>query len=113
MPTTREIPRPHWESYLQEVTDAEVNHLVRLERDTLAGGSEQLLSGVPLAGLSLEGKGEFAEAVDITFAPGTPAGDYMHHIDHTRSIYAVEDDDGRLQCLDIEGDDGKTLVYFD
>ncbi len=113
MATTREIPRPEWESFLEEVTEMELDHPVRLESEPSEGGG-QVLSGAPLIGLSLEEKGSEAGALDLTVKVGSPQGDYTHHIEHARTIYSLEDDAGHVECLDIESEgDQKTRVYFD
>ena len=113
MATTREIPRQEWESFLQELTDTELDHSVRVESESAQGGGK-LLSGAPLIGLSLEGKGAQADALEITVKVGGPQGDYTHHVDRARALFSLEDDQGHVQCLDIEDEnDEKTLVYFD
>jgi hypothetical protein len=112
MSKTHEIACDQWSAFLKEVSNKERNHKVRIESDELETGNEDLANNVPLVGISCEMKGNLAGAVDIMVAPGGKGGDYTHRVENAKAIYAMEGDDGDLECIDIEGT-GKTLVYFD
>lgn len=112
MPNTREIPRERWDTYLGTIARTEQHRPVRVEVEAPEGGSQQVAERLPLLGLSLEARG--GSDIDITVEAGTKPGDFEHRVPHAERLYALEDDEGRIECLDIEtGGQTRTLVYFD
>lgn len=113
MSRTREIPRREWQKYLDDLSRRERDHGVRIELDEKDQGSQIVAGKMPLLGISCETKGSQAGALDISVTRSNGQDEFTHRLEGTRRIYAEEADDGHIQCLDIENDSGRTLIYFD
>jgi hypothetical protein len=112
MGRTHDIPREQWESFFDAVAKKEQHRSVRVEIDEPGIGAQALADHVPLLGVSLERRG--GSDVDVTLEAGGHSGGFRHRVPHAERVYALEADDGRLSCLDIEAEGAShTLVYFE
>lgn len=110
MSRTHAIPRASWESFFNAMAKTERDRRVWLEVDTPEQGAQRVAEHLPFVGVSMERKG--ADDVDVMLEAGL-SGDFVHRVASAEKVYALEGDDGRLECLDIEAGATHTLVHFD
>jgi hypothetical protein len=105
---SREIPRERWADYLSGLSAREREHVVRV---ALAGRSlaEQTVVGdAPLRGIAVADVGDVHGLIEIRLGGGV-----THWIPEPRHMWALEDEDGAVACLDIEDRARvKTLIFF-
>ena len=112
MGQTHDIPREKWEAFFNAVARNEQHRSVRVEVDDPGLGSQAIADHVPLVGVSLDRRG--GTDIDVMVEAGGSSGGFTHRVPHAERVRALEADDGRLSCLDIESEGaGRTLVYFD
>jgi hypothetical protein len=111
MGRTIEIPRETWAVYFDNLNKRALNEPVRIQVENRDIGDQELTRRLPLVGIDLETKG--SEAGDIEVTVGDERRELLHHIDNAVRVYLKVDDDGNIDCLEIEdGDNGKTLLFF-
>ena len=112
MGRTIEIPRQTWAVYFDNFSKRALNTPIRLEVENRDIGSQEMTRRLPLVGIDLETKG--SEAGDIEVTVGDERQEFMHHIDNPTRVYLKVDDDGNIDCMELEDqDNGKTLVFFE
>lgn len=112
MGRTIEIPRETWAVYFDNLSKRALSAPIRLEVENRDIGDQEMTRRLPLVGLDLEMKG--SEAGDIEVTVGDERRELMHHIDNPVRVYLKVDDDGNIDCMEIEDqDDGKTLIFFE
>lgn len=109
---TREIPRDEWKDFLDRFSRVHENWLVDVEVVGRELGDQEESHDVPLAGISYEPKGSEAGRIDIMVG-----GDPDHHANHAveapRRLYLARDEKGADKTLEIEDEDGfSVLVTF-
>ena len=112
MGRTIEIPRRTWAVYFENLSKRALSTPIRLEVENRDIGDQEMTRRLPLVGIDLEVKG--SEAGDIEITVGDERQEFMHHIDNPTRVYLKVDDDGNIDCMEIEDqDNGKTLVFFE
>ncbi len=112
MGQTHDIPRDKWEAFFDAVARNEQHRAVRVEVDEPGLGAQAIAEHVPLVGLSVERRG--GSEIDVMLEAGGATGSFTHRVPHAERVRALEADDGRLTCLDIEAEGAsRTLVYFE
>lgn len=110
MKRTHDIPRKAWEEFFGAMARTERDRRVWLEIDSPDGGVQHVAERLPFVGVSVERKDR--DDVDVLVEAGL-SGDLRHRVAAVDRIYVVEGDDGRLECLDLESGEGRTLVRFE
>lgn len=110
---TNEIPKDLWDQYLSELGNRMREQPVRVEIEGKDIG-DQVFANLPLVGLSFEKKGSEANAIEVTVgSTGKTITNATHLIESPVRVYEETDENGKVECLDIEdADQVKTLVYF-
>ncbi|HEX5748381.1 MAG TPA: DUF5335 domain-containing protein [Archangium sp.] len=112
MGRTIEIPRETWAVYFDNLNKRALSEPVRIEVENRDIGDQELTRRLPLRGIDLETKGSEAGNIEVTV--GDERRELTHQIDNAVRVYLEVDDDGNIDCLEIEdGDNGKTLVFFE
>ncbi|WPB75225.1 DUF5335 domain-containing protein [Archangium violaceum] len=112
MGRTIEIPRETWAVYFDNLSKRALNEPVRIEVENRDIGDQEMTRKLPLVGIDLETKGSEAGAIEVSV--GDERRELMHRIDNAVRVYLKVDDDGNIDCLEIEDqDDGKTLLFFE
>lgn len=112
MGRTIEIPRQTWAVYFDNLNKRALSEPIRLQVENRDIGDQEMTRRLPLVGIDLETKG--SEAGDIEVTVGNERQEFMHHIDNPTRVYLKVDDDGNIDCMEIEDqDNGKTLVFFE
>ena len=112
MGRTIEIPRQTWAVYFDNLNKRALSEPVRLEVENRDIGDQEMTRRLPLVGIDLETKG--SEAGDIEITVGDERGEFTHAIDNPTRVYLKVDDDGNIDCLEVEDqDNGKTLIFFE
>jgi hypothetical protein len=106
------IPREEWASRLAEISQQDGLQWVRVESIDRDTGDQPLAGRLPLKEISLETKGSDQGAVQIIV--GRDGEEITHRILEPISLFAeIDEDTGRLECLEIGEKGGKTLVFFE
>ncbi len=112
MAQTIEIPRDNWVIYFERLGRQAQTYPVRIEVENQDIGAQEMARKLPLVGIDVETKG--SEVGDLEVTVGDSDQNFMHHIDDPRRVYLKVDDSGNIDCLEIEdGDNGKTLIFFE
>ncbi|HVP62912.1 MAG TPA: DUF5335 family protein [Myxococcaceae bacterium] len=113
MRKTIEIPRERWAKYLDDLSNREQDHPVRIEVEGQELGDQALSTKLPLMGISLEEKGSEKDAIEITVADRGKGQTLTHLIERPEHVY-VEQEGDRVRCVDIENRAHvKTLIFFE
>ncbi|MFY0564554.1 DUF5335 domain-containing protein [Archangium lansingense] len=112
MGRTIEIPKQTWAVYFDNLNKRALSEPVRIEVENRDIGDQEMTRRLPLVGLDLETKG--SEAGDIEVTVGDERQEFTHHIDNPTRVYLKVDDDGNIDCMEVEDqDNGKTLIFFE
>jgi Family of unknown function (DUF5335) len=112
MGRTIEIPKQTWTVYFDNLNKRALSEPVRLEVENRDIGDQEMTRRLPLVGIDLETKG--SEAGDIELTVGDERRAFTHVIDNPTRVYLKVDDEGNIDCMEIEDqDNGKTLVFFE
>lgn len=112
MANTIEIPRENWSLYFERLSKQAQTYPVRIEVENRDIGDQEMTRRLPLVGIDLETKG--SEIGDIEVTVGEANQNFMHHIEDPMRVYLKVDDSGNIDCIEIEdGDNGKTLIFFE
>jgi hypothetical protein len=112
MARTIEIPRSNWSVYFERLGRQAQTYPVRIEVENRDIGDQEMARKLPLVGIDVETKG--SELGDIEVTVGDADQNFMHHIDGPSRVFLSVDDSGNIDCIAIEdGDNGKTLIFFE
>ena len=112
MGRTIEIPRQSWGVYFDSLNKRALSTPIRIEVENRDIGDQEMTRKLPLVGIDLETKG--SEAGDLEVTVGNERQEFMHHIDVPTRVYVKSDDEGNIDCIEIEDrDNGKTLIFFE
>ncbi len=110
MSRTHDIPRGAWDDFFGAMARTERDRRVWLEVDEPGQGVQHVAERLPFVGLTLERRER--NDVDVLLEAGLD-GDFRHRVAQVSHVYALEGDDGRLECLDLESGGGHTRVRFE
>jgi len=113
MPTQR-IPPDQWEDYLAGFSAHNQTRLITVDVESQDLGPQRIIDHTPFLGLEPDLK---EREPTIIVVAGDPEGGrpdaVTHEIMKPRSIWIKEDEEGRAEALDIETEDGRTIIEFD
>jgi hypothetical protein len=110
MSSTHDIPRAAWEEFFGAMARTERDRRVWLEVNEPGAGTQHVAERLPFVGVTVERRG--GRDVDVVVEVG-PTSDFQHRVTRVDHVYALEGDDGRLQCLDLQSAASHTLVRFE
>lgn len=112
MARTIEIPRDNWSVCFERLGRQAQTYPVRIEVENRDIGDQEMARKLPLVGIDLETKG--SEVGDLEVTVGDADQNFLHHIDGPTRVFLSVDDSGNIDCIAIEdGDNGKTLIFFE
>jgi hypothetical protein len=113
MGRTQEIKRDDLQQWLDLVSRLGTDRQVRLEVEGTDIGDQELAGYLPFLGIDLDAKGSGRGAIEILME-SEGSGALRHAVEKPRHIYAKENDQGSLECIEIEDASGaKVIAYFD
>lgn len=113
MGRTIEIPRQDWFPYFESLNKRALGQPVHVEVENREIGDQELSRTLPLVGIELEKKGSEAGDIEVT-VEDEQHDELMHHVDNPTRVWLLVDDNGNIDSMDIEDQDGgKTLIYFE
>jgi hypothetical protein len=113
MSRTREVKKDELPQWLDLVSRLGTDRQVRLEVEGTDIGDQELAGFLPFMGIDLDAKGSARGAIEILMESGG-SGALRHAVERPRHVYALENDQGSLECIEIEDASGaKVLAYFD
>ena len=111
---TQEILRDRWTNYLAAFSAHNQTRPVTVDVENTELGPQRLVDRKLLLGVEPDLKDEHEPT--ITVIAGDPEGGepaaLTHQVINPRTIWVKEDDEGRVQALDIETEDGRTIIQF-
>jgi len=111
---TQQIPQDQWEPFLADFSAFNQTRAVNVEVESPEVGSQTMIDNRPLLAVEPDVEDEFQRS--ITVVAGDTAGDTPSSVTHLafnpKSIWLKEDDSGRAEALDIETEDGRTIIEF-
>lgn len=110
----RQIPREEWKEYLAAFSAHNQTRRVTVDLESKELGEQRLVDGKPLLALEPDIRDEYEST--ITLVAGDPGGAQpgalTHHVEQPNAIWVKQDEQGRVEALDIESPDGRTIVQF-
>jgi len=111
---TMQIPQDQWTDYLAAFSAHNQTRTVIIDMESAELGALRLVDHKPLLSVEPDLKDEHEPT--ITVIVGDPAGGepaaLTHQVLNPRVIWVKEDDEGRAEALDIEMEDGRTIIQF-
>jgi len=111
---TQCIPQDQWIDFLAAFSAHNQTRNVILDMETAELGAQRLVDRKPLLGVEPDLKDEHEPT--ITVIAGDPEGGkpaaLTHQVMNPQAIWVKEDDAGRAEALDIEMEDGRTIIQF-
>ncbi len=111
--STQQIPKDEWNSYLSSFSAANQTRPITVDVESNELGPQRLLQDRPLLAVEVETRGDESSISLIAgdTEGGRPTG-LTHEIPDARAVWVKADDSGRVEALDIENPDGRTIVQF-
>ena len=111
--STYEVPRDRWEDFLSAFSGQNQTRNITLDLESNELGPQRLVDEKPLLGIEPDFKDNEAMIMVVAGDPegGEPAS-LTHEISRPTSVWVKEDEEGHAQALDIESEDGKTIIQF-
>jgi len=110
MPTTQ-IRQEEWTDFLSGFSAHNQTKPVILEIESTDLGPQRVIDGKPLLAVEPDLEEEM-----ITVVAGDTEGEepsaLTHQVMNPRAIWVKSDDEGEPQALDIETEDGRTILQF-
>ena len=108
---TSEIQKQNWKNFLNDLSREKLNWLTKIEVISDETGAQVLTEGLPLGGLTFEGK-EGKETIEIMVGNGTE-NHQTHNIPAPEKIYFRQITDSQNGTIEIEDAGGtKTLIHL-
>ena len=111
---TMQIGQDQWNDFLAGFSAHNQTRPVVVEIESTELGPQRVIDGKPL--LAVEPDLEDENEPTITVIAGDPQGGepaaLTHQVMNPRAIWVKQDDQGEPQALDIETEDGRTIVQF-
>jgi len=111
---TQQIARDEWTDYLAAFSAQNQTRPVIVDMESMELGPQRLVDSKPLLAVEPDLKDEHEPT--ITVVTGDPGGGepaaLTHQVMNPRSIWIKESDQGRVEALDIEMEDGRTIIQF-
>jgi len=113
MPTVQ-IEQDKWIDFLAGFSSHNQTRSVLVEVESNELGPQRIIDGKPL--LAIEPDLEDENEPMITVVAGDPEGGepsaLTHQVMNPRTIWVKQDEQGEPEALDIETDDGRTILQF-
>lgn len=110
---TQQIPKDEWGAYLSSFSATNQTRPVTIDIESNELGPQRLVEDRPLVAVEAEPDGEEAT---ITLIAGDPEGGQptalTHQVPDATAVWVKSDDSGRIEALDIENSDGRTILQF-
>lgn len=113
MPTTQ-IARDQWEEYLSAFSAHNQTRSVNVDMESTELGAQRLINDRPLLGIEPDLKDELDPTIIVIAGDpqgGEPAA-LTHEVMRPTAIWVKQDDQGQTEALDIETEDGRTIIQF-
>lgn len=111
---TQQIPQDQWIDYLSGFSAHNQTRNVIVDMESTEFGPQRVIDNMPL--LSIEPDMEDANEPTIVVIAGDPEGAHpaalTHEVMNPKAIWVKQADDGKAEALDIETDDGRTIIEF-
>ncbi len=111
---TQQILRDQWIDYLAGFSANNQTRTVVVDQESTELGPQRIIDREPLLAVEPDLKDEHEPT--ITVVAGDPGGGepaaLTHQVINPRAIWVKVDDEGRVEALDIETEDGRAVVQF-
>lgn len=111
---TQQIPQSEWNEFLATLSAKNQTRKVTVDVQSAELGPQRVVTEKSLISVEPDLKDEHEPT--ITVIVGDPEGGepmaLTHQVMNPQSIWVKEDDGGRIEALDIETEDGRTILQF-
>lgn len=108
---TMQIGQDQWSDFLAGFSAHNQTRPVVVEVESAELGPQRVIDGQPLIAVEPDLEEELITVVTGDPQGGEPAS-LTHQVMNPKAIWVKQDDQGEPQALDIETDDGRTIVQF-
>ena len=109
---TQQIPKERWSDFLDTFSAHNQTRMITVDLESTVLGPQRLIEHKPLLGIEPD-----LEEEAITVVAGDPEGpepaSLAHQVANPKAIWIKEDESGAAEALDIETEDGRTIIQFD
>lgn len=110
---TRQIEKDKWTNFLDAFSAHNQTRNIMVDMEHKELGPQTVVNSKPLLALEADMN---EDEQSITIIAGDPQGgepeSLTHRVMDPTAIWVKEDDQGRVETLDIESEEGRTLVKF-
>ena len=111
---TRQIEKESWSRFLEGFSAHNQMREIAVDVEDNELGSQTLVDRKPFLAMETDLRDNIEPS--IVLVAGDPAGGdpsvLRHRVMDPNSLWVKEDDTGRAEALDIEADNGKTVIRF-
>jgi len=112
--STQQVPQDQWVDYLSGFSAHNQTRRVVVDMESNELGPQRVIDNQPL--IAIEPDMEDENEPTIVVIAGEPQGDHpmalTHEVMNPKALWVKSDDEGKAEALDIETDDGRTIVEF-
>lgn len=108
---TQQINRDQWEEYLSAFSADNQTRPINIDMESMELGPQQIVSNKPLIAIEPD-LDEETIVVIAGDADGAQPMALTHEVMKPQHIWIKQDEQGHAQALDIETDDGRTIIAF-
>jgi len=111
---TQQVPRNQWNDFLADFSAHNQRRNVTVDFESTELGPQRLVDAKPLLAVEPDLKDEHEPAITVIAGDaegGEPAA-LTHQVLNPHAIWVKEDEAGKPEALDIEMEDGRTIIQF-
>ena len=111
---TQQIAREQWDEFLAAFSAHNQTREIVVDMESRDLGAQRLIDRKPLLGIEPDLKEDHDPTITVIAGDkegGEPAA-LTHRVANPRAVWIKEDAEGRAEALDIETEDGRTIIQF-
>jgi hypothetical protein len=111
---TQQIARDNWETFIYAFVATNQTRPVNIDIESADLGAQRVVDNRPLLGIEPDLKNDIEPTIVVVAGSdeGTDPTALTHEVMNPKTIWVKQDDEGHAQALDIETDDGRTIIQF-
>jgi hypothetical protein len=111
---TQQIPQDQWVDYLAGFSAHNQTRNVIVDMESSELGPQRVIDNKPFLAIEPDMEDELDPTIVVVV--GDPQGEHpmalTHEVMKPKAIWVKESDDGQVEAVDIETDDGRTIIEF-
>lgn len=112
--STQQIPQTEWVEYFEGFSAHNQTRCVTLDVQDIEAGPQRVVDHLPLLAIEPDTKNDVLPSIVIVAGDssgGQPEA-FRHEVMKPTTVWIKQDDQGEVEAMDIEGEDGKVILQF-